>query len=56
MSRKQILKLIRQDELRRFREYVEDRPQPYTCYVRDLDAYAYWAPGGGDRAFSVNAK
>ncbi|SHG89306.1 hypothetical protein [Bradyrhizobium erythrophlei] len=37
MSRKQILKLIRQDELRRFREYVEDRPQPYTRYVVDQE-------------------
>lgn len=33
MSRQQIIALIRKDELQRFREYVDDRPQIYVRYV-----------------------
>jgi hypothetical protein len=40
MTRKSIIKLIRADELRRFRDYVEDRPIPYTRYVIDQDMLA----------------
>jgi hypothetical protein len=40
MTRKQTIKFLRQQELRDFRTYVEDRMLPYTRYVVDQDMLA----------------
>lgn len=37
MTKAKALLLIRKAELRDFRDYVEDRVQPYTRYVVDQD-------------------
>lgn len=37
MSKQQIIALIRKDELRRFRDFIEDRELPYTRYVVDQE-------------------
>lgn len=37
MKSSRTIEMLRKDELRRFREYIEDREQPYTRYVVDTD-------------------